>query len=427
MTISKFSAKTLFTLLVIIIAGELIYSLPFHIPRFFRPTFLDVFSLTNTQLGDIFAVYGVVAMISYFPGGVIADHFAPRQLMAFSLLTTALGGVYLATFPPAAHLYFIFGYWGCTSVLLFWSAMIKQTRSLGGEDSQGIAFGLLDGGRGLVASLVASAAVIILANFLVSDDQDLVMKQQSMKAVILFYTGMTLMAGCLVWFGLKDEVSSDVVSKRAKFKGLGLNQHWQDIRLVLRDPKVWLQGGIIVCAYCGYKALDNYGLYATQVLQMSQVDAASLTAMASYARPFAAVAAGLIADRWLVNRSIFVFFGLAAAAFITMLFTGSALTNWVVANIIVTFVAVYAIRAVYFALVEQSQLGLGVTGTAVGLISLIGYTPDIFFASVTGRILDANPGLTGFQHYFMLLSGLCVMGMVLAHWFSIRLRSSKEG
>ena len=89
---------------------------------------------------------------------------------------------------------------------------------------------------------------------------------------------------------------------------------------------------------------------------------------------FAAVAAGLIADRWLVNRSIFVFFGLAAAAIITMLFTGSALTNWVVANIIVTFVAVYAIRAVYFALVEQSQCGLGVTGTAVGLISLIGYT-----------------------------------------------------
>jgi hypothetical protein len=42
--------------LALILAGEVIFSLPFHIPRFFRPTLLETFELSNTQLGDIFAL-----------------------------------------------------------------------------------------------------------------------------------------------------------------------------------------------------------------------------------------------------------------------------------------------------------------------------------------------------------------------------------
>ena len=78
-------------LFALILAGEVIFSLPFHIPRFFRPNMLEVFQLSNTSLGDIFAVYGVVALLAYFPGGTIADRFPPRILMCLSLAATGLG------------------------------------------------------------------------------------------------------------------------------------------------------------------------------------------------------------------------------------------------------------------------------------------------------------------------------------------------
>ena len=42
-------------IMVLILAGEMIFSLPFHTARFFRPTLLEVFGFTNTQLGDVFA------------------------------------------------------------------------------------------------------------------------------------------------------------------------------------------------------------------------------------------------------------------------------------------------------------------------------------------------------------------------------------
>ena len=112
----------------LIMAGEMIFGLPFHVVRYFRPTLLEVFNLTNAKLGDAIAVYGVTAMISYFPSGIIADRFSARKLMSLSLLATALGGIYLATIPSQIGLSLLFGYWGITTILLFWSAMIRATR-----------------------------------------------------------------------------------------------------------------------------------------------------------------------------------------------------------------------------------------------------------------------------------------------------------
>ena len=151
-------------ILSLIVAGEMIFSLPFHVFRYFRPTLLEVFNLSNTQIGDAIAVYGVTAMISYFPSGVIADRFSARRLMSFSLVATALGGVWMATIPNQFGLSLLFGFWGITNILLFWSAMMRSTRAWGGELAQGRAFGLLDGGRGLVGAAAATMAVFFLAS-----------------------------------------------------------------------------------------------------------------------------------------------------------------------------------------------------------------------------------------------------------------------
>ena len=49
----------------------------------------------------------------------------------------------------------LYAYWGVTTILLFWAAMIRATREWGGASQQGRAFGILDGGRGAVAAGIA--------------------------------------------------------------------------------------------------------------------------------------------------------------------------------------------------------------------------------------------------------------------------------
>ena len=55
---------------------------------------------------------------------------------------------------------------------------------------------------------------------------------------------------------------------------------------------------------------------------------------------------------------------------------------------------------------------MALTGTAVGVVSVIGFTPDIFVTLVAGIFIDRTPGLAGHQHFFMFLAGFAVVGML---------------
>ncbi len=98
---------------------EMIFSFPYHLPQYYRPTVLEVLELSNADLGDAFVFYGVLAMIGHSFGGVLADHFSARKRMTLSLTTTSAGGVYLMSYPGFADLSFLHAFWGVTSVFLY--------------------------------------------------------------------------------------------------------------------------------------------------------------------------------------------------------------------------------------------------------------------------------------------------------------------
>ena len=401
-------------MLTLVLAGELIFGLPFHTARFFRPTFLEVFGFSNTQLGDVFAVYGITAMLAYFPGGVIADHYSPRTLMTLSLFATAAGGLYMATFPEETQLAALYGFFGVSTVLLFWSAMISATREWGGDHSQGRAFGILDGGRGLVAAAFAVFAVAVLSAYMPADmSQDMQLindteRRQGFRAVILLYSAATAFAGCLTWF----------VVPRSLGSGNTLVTPLVGMLAVLQRPIVWAQALVVVCAYCGFKGSDNYSLYAAQVLGMDEVAAARFTAYASYLRPVGALAAGIVADRISTSRVITIAFLVLVVSYslLAVAIPTVAWTNIIFANLLISFFAVFALRGVYFALLQDAKTPKHLTGSTVGLISLVGYTPDIFFAPIGGRILDSASVLVGHQRYFMFLTGIAIVGVLSVIW-----------
>ena len=400
--------KRVTQILVLIIAGEMIFSLPFHTSRFFRPTFLDVFGFSNTNLGDMFAVYGVTAMLAYFPGGVIADRFSVRVLLTVSMILTALGGLYMSTIPSGFSMGILYGYWGITSILLFWAAMLKATREWGGDLSQGRAFGILDGGRGLVAAAFAVFSVSFMAGFLPDDVISATGEEQTraFRNVILLYSAATGIAGLLTWFLLPEsETKPTQTSFGPALKGA---------LTVMRIPVVWAKAGIIVFAYCGYKGLDNVSLYAVDVLGMNEVEGARLFAYTSYLRPVAAIVAGIVADRFIASRVVCLTFVTLAISF-GLLWLASPEGVWltiIYINIFVSVFAVFAIRGIYFALLQETATPPELTGTTIGVMSFVGYTPEIFFAPIAGRILDASPGLVGHQNYFLFLAALSLLGLL---------------
>lgn len=408
-SISTETRTRILTMFALVFAGEMMYSLPFHILRFFRPTVLEVFDFSNADLGDIFAPYGITAMLCYFPGGILADRFSARKLMSISLVVTAAGGLYLMTLPGLLGMSILYAFWGVTSVLLFWCALIRATRVWGGQLAQGRGFGLLDGGRGLIAALFANAGVLLFSLRIGADPTlaDPAERAAALQAVILFYTISTLVAAAAVWWLIPDSPAA----ARARRP-----QTWSNVRKFLGIRAVWLQAVIVICAYCGFKGLDNYSLYYYEVMGMNETDAAGFAATTGYLRPGGAILAGIVGDRFGIAWTTAALFASLAACWAVLGFLGTSpeLVVILYANLIVTVFGVYALRGLYFALMEQTHVPHALTGTAVGVISLVGYTPDIFYAMIAGRLLDATPGIGGHQHYFLLLSGLATVGLIAA-------------
>ena len=405
----------------LICAGEAIFTLPYHVTRFFRPTFLEVFDLTATELGVAQSAYGVIAMVAYFFGGPLADRFEPRKLLAGSLGATALGGLYLATFPDVTGVMLVWGFFGLTNILLFWAALIKVTRSWGGNHQQGLAYGLLDGGRGLLAAVLASLGVFAFASAfpLGYDSASLAEKGAILRQVIYGYTFATAAVGVMVWFTLRG-IAIETETEHDSGWATMLTQ----FRAVIKLKVVWLQATVLVCAYSSYKAFDQYALFAVRGHGLDEIDAAQIVTAGAWTRPIAALALGLLGDRFGISRMALVCFVLLIISHSLFAFTGQALgsLSMILLNTLVTGVAIFGLRGLYFGLLEEGQIPLAVTGTAVGLVSVIGYTPDVYVAAVAGYLIDQNPGLLGFQHLFVLLLVFSIVGALAAVAFTRQAR-----
>ena len=384
---------------------------------------LEAFGLNNLQLGLCFSVYGIVAVLSYLFGGPLADKFLPRKLMAVALWLTALGGLVYATFPNYAVLQVLYGYWGFTTIFLFWAPMIKATRVWGGASSQGKAFGFLDGGRGLVGALFGFMGIIVFGVFIAGIANPSPQENQAaFRQVILVSAGLVTLVGVLVWFFMRldEDTEKQIVVERITVS---------QIKEVLRLPSVWLLMIIILCAYVGYKITDVFSLFAQDVMLYDQVQSAQVGTFLLFIRPVVGVFIGVLADRtkvtfWLVISFVVSVFG--ALLFAAGIISASD-TALFFLSILIVATGVYAARSLYFAVMQRGQIPLVLTGTAVGLISLIGYTPDIFAGPAMGYLLDESPGATGHQHVFWMLAVFSLIGGIAALvYFRLYAKSQKN-
>ncbi len=367
-------------------------------------------------MGSLFSIYGTIALFSYFGGGLIADKFPPGKLMGIALFSTALGGLVMATFPSFFVLQILYAYWGITTIFLFWGAMIKATRLWGGDKNQGRAFGFLDAGRGVIAALIGSIGVLIFSKVLKNELslESIIEKQEAFRYVILSSSFFVTIVGILVFLFMKSESINE--SKNESKKNNSINS-LKNIKTVLKYRSIWLMMIIIISAYVGYKLTDIYSLYAFEVMFYSEIKAAEIGSLQLYLRPIVCLIFGLLADKSSSIKWIIIGFNIMLIG--SLIFASGIITNHMnlifLLSLVITAVGTYAVRALYFSIFNEGKIPIKITGTAVGIISIAGYTPDIFATPVMGYLLDNYPGPLGHQYVFMMLFLFSLLGL----WASI--------
>ncbi len=202
----------------------------------------------------------------------------------------------------------------------------------------------------------------------------------------------------------------------------------RSVALLMHRPALWLHGLVVLCAYCGYKSIDNYGIFAVDVFGSTDVEASQLTTLTFWARPFAAIAAGLVSDRFNHFKSMATLFMLAAIGNLSLIFLVPPSMPWfgLAMVAVTTAAAMYGLRGIYFAVFDDLQIPRTLIGTAAGIISLIGFLPDVFFGTLTGFLIDHYPGRQGHQLVFGLVCFVSLLGLFTCLWNDSHLNRRKN-
>jgi hypothetical protein len=75
-------------------------------------------------------------------------------------------------------------------------------------------------------------------------------------------------------------------------------------------------------------------------------------------------------------------------------------------------VLTYAIRGLYWALLDRCNIPVSTMGLAIGLISVLGYSPDVFLPLINGYLTQTYPGVPGYQFYFGYVAAVAALGGV---------------
>lgn len=391
--------KNIPALIILIISGAMVYSLPYF-RSYYYDAFLECFNITNTQMGALGSAYGGFAIIAYFLGGFCADRWPAKRLLTISLIVTGAMGFALLLKPPYWAIFAIHAIWGITSILTFWSALIKALRSIASEDEQGRVFGLFEGGRG-ITNMVQSA--LVLAMFGVVSSK--ISTQAGLTSVIVVYSVINILLGILVMVFYKEE------GFKRETKAL---IDVPVLKRVLKMPTTWLHVLIIFCSYamcCSYFYITPY---TTAVFGATAVIGAAMGYFSQYCRPIGCFVAGFAADKFGSSKICAISYAIMIIGLLGVIFTpGKASMVWMLLVFCAAiYASMYACQSMHFAIMEEGDYPVETTGTATAILTPLGYSVELFAPIIAGLCLDKWEGAMGYKVFFGILTGVAIVGFI---------------
>ncbi|MEL7939617.1 MFS transporter [Pseudomonas delhiensis] len=390
--------------LVLVLGGGTIYKLANLKDAFYIPM-QEHMGLTHTQIGALLSANAIIATALFVVGGFLADRFETRRLIPLGLIGAGGLGLYLASFPGYSQLLVVFSLLAVCADCIFWPSLLKAIRNLGNDDEQSRMFGFLEGGRGVVDTLVAFSALGVFVA--------LGSGAAGLKAAILFYSAIDISVGALTLFLLRDAPRTDGASSKREPLGMaGLLE-------AVRTPGIWLVSLNVFMVYIVYCGLTYFIPYLKDMYQLPVALVGAYGIINQYfLKVLGGPSGGYIADK--VLRSASRYLKWAFVALLPLMLVILSIPHgesYIYAGMAATLsfaLVVFTMRGVFWAPMSEVGIPSRITGSAFGIGCLIGYAPGMFAYIIYGSLLDRFPGEQGYIYVFSLMSVLAVLGVVVS-------------
>ncbi len=409
---SHLNLETFIAIISFSIAGSVIYELP-YIKYIYYDKFLPAFDMTNAQAGFLLSAYAIGCLILYIPGGIMADKFSTKKMLVLSLLGTGVLGFIMAfsmNYITALIVFFLFA---LTTSFVFWTALNKGLRLLGGKENSGSTYGWYYA-LGSIISLVCS--VIFWRLYASSDDN-----HEAMFRTIIAMSVAVILAGILVQITFKeDKTAISEIAEEDKFK-------LSDVGKAIRNPYLWWASIIMFLIYTIYSNVTYFTPYLSSQVGMDVSDSAFLGIIRGYVLYFLSPLGGYIADKLLKSTLKLYGYGfiiLGALFFITTQIPAGE-GSVVIAITISMLASAFAMMlyGVMWSILNEINIPISYAATAIGLASMVIYLPDLFVPAMIGGWLDNLGEEAGYFRMFIFFGICCVLAVVLSLTLAKKVKS----
>ncbi|KHT63366.1 membrane protein [Photobacterium gaetbulicola] len=390
-------------LLIISVSGGVSFDLAYL--RFvYQIPMVEHMGFTNMQVGLIMSTFGMSAILFYAPSGIIADKFSHKYMMTGSMLATGLLGLLMSTFPSFEVMIAIqFGF-AITTILTLWSVTLKAASLLGSFEEQGAIMGWMEGMRGIGVMVLA-----LLTMWVFTSMDKAGASANGLRSVILIYSIVYIALAALCWIFVDHGYGSEEV-KRPQIT-------MQDILGVLARKTTWLCSAIVMGVYSIYAILSYSTNYLVEHYGMNLATASFIGVLINKVfRAICGPAGGLITTYSPIKSSTRVLrlgaiLSLATIMGLIFLNRNPQSVGLAIGLILVVTFVCMASRGLYWATIGEVKTPLHITGTTIGVVSVLGFLPDIFVYPVVGHWQDTLPAEQAYQN--MWLMAFAAMSLVV--------------
>lgn len=390
-------------LIVLGFANPTIYVLP-YLYYTWGNQMLGRYHTNLTTLAGLVGIYGIIALITYLPSGILADIFGAWKLSIFSYITTTaliLGSAFVTNISVMKIIYIALGF---TTILTFWSPWITSVARAGGYEKQTKSFGFTYTFVGLGSIIVNTILVKIIGN-----------TGSGIQSGLIVLAIITAIIGVLYAVLFKDidniEGENDDSSK---FK-------FSVVTDAIKIPGLWYAGIVVFAFYALLTSTSVFNQLLTNSYGMTNEQA-------SFVAVFRTNGLGLIAGPALVfvvsrfksTAKTLLTTAIVEAVFVAaIMFLPKSSTQVIPAMVIVLVIAFLQLgaRSIYFGQIGEAGIPDRILGTASGLISLIAYQSDVYMPQLVASMITDKAGkiiTSGYNTVYMLQFGLLAVVVVFS-------------
>lgn len=409
-TADTISTFTRWAVVAIISCGAYVVYLCYLARYSFYDQVIDGLKITNSQLGVLYGLYGTTATLAYFPGGILADKVRVKYLATLGFAMSAVLTFWYSTLPSYAELKIIFLLFGLCTTFIFWGIRYKAIRLVSTDQNYSTNIGISYGVVGVVGLVVSFVSLSIFGKF--ADPS------KGFNTVLMFYAGINAVFAVLSFIFI-PKFENEIVTEKKKL-------NLDELKQAIKHPGVWLTTLCMFFVYIVYTSLAYTVSYLTAIGATAAIASIVGTIRTYGISLFSSPIIGGVAEKKRPSRTIVVC-AIITCIGLAVLAVAPKEQGFIIPAVLLICVLSFFLSGAYgvtSSMFTETKVPASIFGSASGILSVIGFVPDMFVSPIAGKWLDLYDTAGAYTRIFAVLAISSVLAGVCA--YAVKAYSDKQ-